>query len=204
LNASVLESMSNSKKQNKTEKTHWSKFTYCGREARAVTKVFRNTRIKVTYSTNNTLEKLLTKKHHPLRDKYNNSGIYQLTCPTCSKKYTGQTGRSFRTRFKEHLRDFRHANGKSSFAQHLLDNGHDAGPIEDIMSTLHITSKGRLMDTIEKYYIFRETKLDNQINDKLAVRPNVIFETVVQKDPHRGTQYLPHGKAPLISVDPEL
>ena len=85
-----------------------------------------------------------------------------------------------------------------------MDNGHDAGPIEDIMSTLHITSKGRLMDTIEKYYIFRETKLDNQINDKLAVRPNVIFETVVQKDPHRGTQYLPHGKAPLISVDPEL
>ena len=41
------------------------------------------------------------------------------------------------------------------------------------------------MDTIEKYYIFRETKLDNQINDKLAVRPNVIFEIVVQKDPHR-------------------
>ena len=26
------------------------------------------------------------------------------------------------------------------------------------------------MDTMEKFYIFRETKLDNQINDKLAVR----------------------------------
>jgi len=184
--------MSKSKKQNKTEKTHWSKFTYCGRETRAVT-VFRNTRIKVTYSTNNTLEKLLTKKHHPLRDKYDNSGIYQLICPTCSKKYTGQTGKSFRTRFKEHLQDFRHANGKSSFAQHLLDNGHDAGPIED-MSTLHITSKDRLMDTIEKYYIFRETKLDNHINDKLAVRPNVIFETVVQKDPHRGINNICHTR----------
>ena len=61
-NAPVLESTSNSKKQNKTEKTHWSKFTYCGRETRAVTKVFRNTRIKVTYSNNNTLEKLLRNK----------------------------------------------------------------------------------------------------------------------------------------------
>ena len=91
--ASVLKSVSNSKKhKNRTEKTHWSKFTYFGKETRAVTKVFRNTRIKVTYSTNNTLEKLLTKKHHPLRDKYDNSGIYQLTCPTSSKKYTGQTG----------------------------------------------------------------------------------------------------------------
>ena len=65
------------------------------------------------------------------------------------------------------------------------------------MSTLHITSKGRLMDTMEKYYIFHETKLDNQINDKLAVRPYVIFETVVQKDPHRGIHNTCHtGKLP--------
>jgi hypothetical protein len=171
---------------NRTEKTHWSKFTYFGKETRSFTKVFKNTRIKVTYSTNSTLEKLLTKKHYPLKDKYENSGIYQLTCPTCSMKYTGQTGRSFRTRFQEHLRDFRHGNRKSCFVQSLLENGHDIGPIEDIMSTIHITNKGRLMDTIEKFYIFRETKLDNQINDKLEVRPNIIFETIVQKDPHRG------------------
>ena len=42
---------------NRTEKTHWSKFTYFGKETRAITKVFKNTRIKVTYSTNITLEK---------------------------------------------------------------------------------------------------------------------------------------------------
>ena len=101
-------------------------------------------------------------------------------------KYTGQTERSFRTRFQEHLREFRHGKGKSSFAQHLLENGHGIGPIEDIMSTIHITNKGRLMNTLEKFYIFRETKRDNQINDKLAVRPNIVFETIVQKDPHRG------------------
>ena len=60
------------------------------------------------------------------------------------------------------------------------------GTIEDVMRTVHITNKGRLMDTLEKIYIFRETKIDNQINDKLAVRPNIVFETIVQKDPHRG------------------
>jgi hypothetical protein len=100
-------------------------------------------------------------------------------------KYTGQTGRSFRTRFQEHLRDFRYGNGKSSFTIHLLENGHDIGPMEDIMNTIHITDKARLMDTLEKFYIFRETKLNNQINDKLAVEPNIIFNTIVQKDPHR-------------------
>jgi hypothetical protein len=48
------------------------------------------------------------------------------------------------------------------------------------------TSKGRLMNTLEKFHIFRETKLNNQINDKLTVKPNVIFDTTVQQDPHRG------------------
>jgi hypothetical protein len=60
------------------------------------------------------------------------------------------------------------------------------GPIKDNMNTIHITNKGRLMDTLARFYIFREMKLDNQINEKLAVRPNIIFETLVQKDPHRG------------------
>jgi len=205
-NTSILSSVSSFKNhKNRTEKTHWSKFTYFVKETTAVTKVFKNTRIKVTYSTNNTLEKLLTKKHHPLKDKYENSGIYQLTCPTYSKKYTGQTRRFFRTRFQEHLQDFRHGNGKSSFTQHLLENGHDIGPIEDIMSTTHITNKCRLMDTMEKFYIFRDMKLDNQINDKLAVRPNIIFETIVQKDPHRGIHNIRHtGRTPLISVDSKL
>jgi hypothetical protein len=97
-----------------------------------------------------------------------------------------QTGRFFRARFQEHLRDFRYGNGKSTFALHLLENGHDVWPIQDIMNTIYITDKGRLMDTLEKFYIFRETKLYKQINDKLAVKPNIIFDTIVQKDPHRG------------------
>jgi hypothetical protein len=70
----------------------WHKLTYIGKETRAITKVFKNTKIRVTYSTNNTLRKLLTKKHHPNRNKYENSRIYQITRPTCNMKYTGQTG----------------------------------------------------------------------------------------------------------------
>jgi len=54
------------------------------------------------------------------------------------------------------------------------------------MDIIHITNKGRMMDTIKKYYIYRETKLNNQINDKLTVQPNINFETLVQQDTHRG------------------
>jgi hypothetical protein len=66
------------------------------------------------------------------------------------------------------------------------ENGHSIGPMEEIMETVHITNKGPMMDTLEKFYIFCETKLNNQINDKLAIKPNIIFDTIVQKDPHRG------------------
>jgi hypothetical protein len=72
------------------------------------------------------------------------------------------------------------------------------------MSTIYITGKDRLMDTLEKYYIFRETKIDNQMNDKLVVRPNAIYETVVQKHPYRGIHNIRHtGLTLLISVEPE-
>jgi hypothetical protein len=54
------------------------------------------------------------------------------------------------------------------------------------METLHITSKGKKMETMEKYYISRETKLNNQINDKLTLKQNRIFDPTVRYDHHRG------------------
>ena len=57
--------------------------------------------------------------------------------------------------------------------------------MNDIMDTLFFTNKGRLTDAIESFLIFRETKLDNQLNDKLTVKQNMIFETVLREDPDR-------------------
>jgi len=42
------------------------------------------------------------------------------------------------------------------------------------------------MDAVESFYIFRETKLNNQLNDKLTVKHNIILETIVREDPRRG------------------
>jgi hypothetical protein len=57
--------------------------------------------------------------------------------------------------------------------------------MENIMDVLHVTGKGK-MNTMEKYYIHRETKQNNQINDKFTVQPNAIFETLVQQGTHGG------------------
>jgi hypothetical protein len=69
-------------------------------------------------------------------------------------KYIGQRERPFKVRFQEHLRDFKYGNGKSRFAQHLLDDGHAIGPMKDVMDIIHTTSKGKMMDTLEKLHIF--------------------------------------------------
>ena len=75
-------------------------------------------------------------------------------------------GRLFHIRLQEHFRDFKYGNGKSEFTQHLLDNRHTIAPMEDIMEVLHIKKKGNMMNTPERFHVYNETKIDNQINDK--------------------------------------
>jgi hypothetical protein len=71
----------------------------------------------------------------------------------------------FHKRYQEHFHDFKINKYKSKFAAHLLENQHSTGPTNEIMEVLYTTSKGRLMDSIEKFYIYNETRLNNQIND---------------------------------------
>ena len=61
-------------------------------------------------------------------------------------------------RFKEHFRDYKYKNVKSNFAQHLVDDNHTFRPIHEIMDILDITKKGKLMDTLEGFHIYDETK----------------------------------------------
>jgi len=141
------------------KKVHWVKFTYIGKETRAITTAFKNTDVNITFSANNTISKLQTTRRHHTKHNYDNCGIYQLICSTFNKKYIGQTGRRFKPRFQEHFRDLKHGKSKSSFVQHLLENGHSIGQSEDIMETIYITNKGQIIDKLEKFYIFRETKV---------------------------------------------
>jgi hypothetical protein len=55
-------------------------------------------------------------------------------------------------------------NGKQNFAEYLSDYGHLFGSMKIIMGNLYIENKGILMDVLEKFYVFENTKLRNQIN----------------------------------------
>jgi hypothetical protein len=118
-------------------KPHWATFTYFGSDTRTITKLFKNINLKIAYKTTNTLKHQLRTKN-PIEDIYNANGVYQLKCETCPMKYIGQTGRNFKTRFKEHIRDIRFNKDNSKFAQHILNTQHTYGPINKTMDILHI------------------------------------------------------------------
>jgi hypothetical protein len=174
-----------SKEKQPLETRKWAKFTYIGNETKFTTKLFKDSSIKITFTTNNTITKILSTKAEPPQKQYN-SGVYQLTCPDCYMKYIGQTGRPFIIWFAEHFRDYKYNSNKSKFAQHLLENRHSIGPIDEIMEILYKTNKWKLMDTIENYHIYKETQLNNQVNDKNTIKPNIISDTTVQANANRG------------------
>jgi hypothetical protein len=164
------------------QNTKWAKFTYTGRETLMVTKLFKKSHIIIAFTTTNNLGRLLKNKStQDSTNKFKLNGVYQLNCPTCNRKYIGQMGSIFHIRYREHYNDYKYANNKSKFAEHVREEDHTFGPMEEIMKPVQIASKGRLLDVWEKYsyYIFQETKNGNQINDKLTVQYNPIFDVLV-------------------------
>jgi hypothetical protein len=98
------------------------------------------------------------------------------TCPDCGKAYIGQTDSNFVSRYKEHKRSFRHNTHTSKFAEHLNNNMHSFGPIQDVMNILEFHKKGPHLNTLERFHIHKEAASHNHLNDEHTVTPNRIFE----------------------------
>ena len=54
------------------------------------------------------------------------------------------------------------------------------------MKILHINKKGKMMNTLKNFYIYKEMKANNQINDKGIFRHNIIFNTTIHRDTGTG------------------
>jgi hypothetical protein len=93
-----------------------------------------------------------------------------------------ETGRSIKIRYNKYLRAFKYGISKSKFTQHVLSYGHSFGKMEDIMNVIHLRKKGSHLNTMEKFCIYTETKMDNRLNDKNTVSYNKIFKTVLNLD----------------------
>jgi hypothetical protein len=89
-----------------------------------------------------------------MKEKYDNLGVYKLKCRECPLQYIGQTGRTFKIRYKEHICDIRNNKNTSGFVQHVLDAGHAYGKINEIMEVVKIQEEGKHLNTLEKYHIY--------------------------------------------------
>jgi hypothetical protein len=52
----------------------------------------------------------------------------------CPLKYIGQTGRTFKTRYKDHIQAIRNNNSNSGYSKHILNTGHTYGRVIDTMN----------------------------------------------------------------------
>jgi hypothetical protein len=68
-------------------------------------------------------------------DKYNHGGVYEISCKSCNLKYVGQTGRSCRIHYKEHINAIHGNKTTSRYAQHILETGHTYGTVEDTLKS---------------------------------------------------------------------
>jgi len=133
--------------------TKWATFTYYSPKVRKVTNIFKQTDIKIAFKNNNTISQILRPKATNNTPIYNKSGIYKLTCKTCQHVYVGQTSRNLKQRYQEHIRYIRNNDPQSAFAQHILNNQHEYGTIEEIMKLLKPTNHTSMLIPYELFFI---------------------------------------------------
>jgi hypothetical protein len=105
-----------------------------------------------------------------------------IECKDCVKKYVGQSGRSFETRFEEHKRNFDTCDTKSlyKYAKHLLKQKLAVNPIETSMTISERQQKSRKLNTLKQYRIYKLSKSGEQLNEQYTERHNLIFKSILK------------------------
>jgi hypothetical protein len=177
----IIEKLSTQKKQKQnlhtdtqSQETEWAIFTYNGKETRKITKLFRDTKLKIALRTNSTLQNVL--RSQPQINKYNKCGIDQMGCKGCSMKYVGRRGSTFNTRYKKHIYNIKSNNSNTGYSKHVLYTGHAYGMMEETMDVVRIGRKGLYLNTLEKSYIYKISNEKLHMNDPNIDEHNPIFE----------------------------
>jgi hypothetical protein len=85
----------------------------------------------------------------------------------------GQTGRSFKTQYEEHISNIRHSKENSKYALHMSQSSHEYGTIENTLDVLKLVKKGKLLDVVERFYIYKAIR-------KKKTDQNVLFEMLLK------------------------
>jgi hypothetical protein len=110
--------------------------------------------------------------------------------------YIGQTSRSLRQRYQEHIRYIRHNELQSSYAQHILNNKHEYGPINNTITLLKHINKTSLLLPYEQLDIHTYHQHKQLVSEQCTGKHNPIYQlihdTLHMSLPTRRTLSIPH------------
>ena len=141
-----------------------------------ISKILSSHGIRIAYTPGNSLQSLLGNTKDKI-DEHERSGIYEINCSGCDKKYIGQTKRPIVTRFKEHIAHFRfNRPEKSAVAQHILETSH---PIElKNLKLIRTVTNNRELNAYESLYIKKYKQV--LLNTDYGPIPNSVLLDLLQ------------------------
>jgi len=118
-----------------------------------MTYLFKHTDIGFAFRSTNTIQQLTKTEPKNHTHEHNRSGINKLTYNACKLLYIGQTSRNLKQRYQEHIRYIWNNGPQSAYAQHILKNQHEYGPITDTITLLKFEQKTSILIPYEQLYI---------------------------------------------------
>jgi hypothetical protein len=97
------------------------------------------------FRTRNTIQNII--KSYSQTDKYEKMGMCQIKCIDCQLKCVGQTGRTFHTRYKEHIQANRSYNDNSGYSHNILNTGHTYGTLTVTINLTITEKKAKYLNT---------------------------------------------------------
>jgi hypothetical protein len=85
--------------------------------------------------------------------------------PRLPTKIHRTTGRTFLTRYKEHIQTINNNNSNSGYSSHILNTGYTYGTITDTVDIIRTHKRGKHLNSLEKYHIYKISKNNLHMND---------------------------------------
>ncbi|KAJ4446512.1 hypothetical protein ANN_13208 [Periplaneta americana] len=98
-----------------------------------------------------------------------------------------ECGRSFQTRYKEHITAITKLQNTSTYAKHITNANHTYRDINTDMEILHIQPKSQKLNSLEQYEIYKHTKThpNDILNTQLNFKVHTLFDSTLRMHPHR-------------------
>jgi hypothetical protein len=87
----------------------------------------------------------------------------------------GQTSRDLHTRYKEHIMYVKNNDTKSAYAQHILDNQHEFGQVQNAMKLIHTCNRRNEILHLENLFIEKYSSEGRLIEEQIPHKHNILF-----------------------------